>query len=341
MKHEKIPKELYSLLSEEASVCDRILKGTDMWTDVDCTNIITAFKMIGAWINCEDYDESVESKTLDLNCNDGLEKVYEDGVWAVYAIHTCFDCGDICGDARRLIANCMDYYNSCKNDFGGEFYFNVNKGTGEMYHFHFESSLFMDSSRDIGIDKPVLDTMGATDGLVEFYRDLTKDNPYHFASIRYDGIHVDNDGCMFVEMDDKYNVMFANGEMLSEQWFDWICHFDGGFARVELNGKYNYIGTDGVLLSKHWFDSVTEFHNGFAIITIGMKWNIIGTDGKLLWDKPICEWFDYPLFTDSTVINVFDYMPFELIKKHMLCGHKTCATCTKDDTENQIDGGLS
>ena len=41
--------------------------------------------------------------------------------------------------------------------------------------------------------------------------------------------------------------------------FDKIYSFDEyGFAQVELNDKWNLIGTDGNLLFKQWFDNFVD-----------------------------------------------------------------------------------
>ena len=43
-----------------------------------------------------------------------------------------------------------------------------------------------------------------------------------------------------------------------KQWFDWISVFKNGFAQVKLNNKWNLIGTDGNLLFKQWFDNFVD-----------------------------------------------------------------------------------
>ena len=65
--------------------------------------------------------------------------------------------------------------------------------------------------------------------------------------------------------DRKYNLITANGKILSDEWYEWIDYFHDGFAKVKrAYEKWNYIGKDGKLLSNEWFKYVYDFHNGFG-----------------------------------------------------------------------------
>ena len=64
-----------------------------------------------------------------------------------------------------------------------------------------------------------------------------------------------------VKLDDKYNFINTEGQLVSNQWFDWIGEFNEkeGFAQVKLNGKWNFINAKGQLLSQQGFDWPWEF----------------------------------------------------------------------------------
>lgn len=86
------------------------------------------------------------------------------------------------------------------------------------------------------------------------------------------------------DIDGKFNLITANGKLLSNEWFDWIDYFHDGFAFVKrAYDKYNYIDKNGKLLSNEWFKYAYDFNNGFAEVkrTNG-EWNFIDKNGKIL-----------------------------------------------------------
>ena len=97
-----------------------------------------------------------------------------------------------------------------------------------------------------------------------------------------------NKGFANVELNGKWNFINTEGQIVSKQWFDNVGDFNKGFANVELNGKRNFINTEGRLLSQQWFDNVGNFNEGFAKIKLNGKWNFINTKGQLLSQ----QWFD-------------------------------------------------
>ena len=83
--------------------------------------------------------------------------------------------------------------------------------------------------------------------------------------------------------DRKYNLITADGKLLSEQWYEWIDYFQDGFAKVQrAYEKYNYIDKQGKLLSNEWFKYGYDFNNGFAEVhrTNG-EWAKIDKNGKI------------------------------------------------------------
>ena len=107
----------------------------------------------------------------------------------------------------------------------------------------------------------------------------------------FDNIHSFNkNGIVIVELNDKWNLIYTNGNLLSKQWFDCVYKFDkNGIAQVMLNDKWNFIDTNGNFLSKQWFDDIDNFDkNGFAQVMLNNKWNFIDVNGKLVSQ----QWFD-------------------------------------------------
>ena len=70
--------------------------------------------------------------------------------------------------------------------------------------------------------------------------------------------------------------------------YDYQYPFMNGFAAVELNDKWNFIKTDGQLLFKQWFDEVGSFNVGLCVVRLDNKWNCINSEGQLLFH----QWFD-------------------------------------------------
>ena len=101
----------------------------------------------------------------------------------------------------------------------------------------------------------------------------------------------DKNGLAKVELNDKFNLIGTNGNLLSKQWFDNITDFDeNGIAQVSLNHKWNLIDINGNFLSQQWFDYVYSFDkNGIAKVYLNHKWNLIDTNCKLVSQ----QWFDY------------------------------------------------
>ena len=93
-----------------------------------------------------------------------------------------------------------------------------------------------------------------------------------------------SDGFAIVELNNKYNFINTNGQLVSNQWFDNAYGFYNGFSIVRLNDKYNLIGKNGQLLSNQWFDDIYSFSNGFAEVKLNGKWNFIDSKGNL-YDK--------------------------------------------------------
>ena len=88
------------------------------------------------------------------------------------------------------------------------------------------------------------------------------------------------EGFARVKLNDKFNYINGEGNILSSQWFDYCGYFFEGFARVQLNYKWNFINREGKILSSQWFDWC-DFIEGFARVYLNHKWYKIDRAGRL------------------------------------------------------------
>ena len=116
-------------------------------------------------------DQATSKSDTTRRAKEGAEKVYEDEHWIVIIPHT-MEAAQIYGENTRWCTaaadpddNLFDYYNS-----KGNLYINIQKGKPYKYQFHFETESFMDEMDD-EIDRPIFETMGATQGLINFYKE--------------------------------------------------------------------------------------------------------------------------------------------------------------------------
>ena len=104
----------------------------------------------------------------------------------------------------------------------------------------------------------------------------------------FDRIGSFKDGFACVILNNKYNFINTNNQLISDTWFDDCGNFHNGFAIVALNHKWNFINTNGQIISNTWFDGCGYFDNGVARVYLNHKWNFINTNGQLISDT----WFD-------------------------------------------------
>ena len=66
-------------------------------------------------------------------------------------------------------------------------------------------------------------------------------------------------------IDEKYNLIDANGKLLLDEWYDFVSDFYGEVAVVVRgDGDFNFINKQGNILSDDWYEWVDDFHEGFA-----------------------------------------------------------------------------
>lgn len=104
------------------------------------------------------------------NIDEDASLVFEDSNWEVWVPHTYeASCKLGQGSTWCTASTSSDYYyRMYKNQFGGEYYININKRTKEKYQFHFESHQFMDKN-DYSIDLEEFMNEPGNSGLSDFY----------------------------------------------------------------------------------------------------------------------------------------------------------------------------
>lgn len=159
------------------------------------------------------------------------EKVYEDSDWEVWIPHTYEASCKLGRGSHWCTASTEDdyYYNSYKDNFGGEYYININKhNPDEKYQFHFESNQFMDAS-DRSID--LAGFLNKNQGLKKFYGDtfLTKIKDY--ITSRMDGNIIKLDmrefSNIYDELSDRDSISSdAIEAILNGDTFEWFLNTD-------------------------------------------------------------------------------------------------------------------
>ena len=209
-----------------------------------------------------------------------LEKVYEDDEWVVYVPHSH-------SAARRggagtcwCTASENDYYyNMYSNQ--GPLYINIRKSDGAKFQFHFETKQFMNADDQLA----KLRHIGLSEGIAKFY---DKIDPVFKFRLKFDCMGDFKEGFAEVEMNEEWNFINKEGQLLSKLWFNDVGDFEKGHAQVKLNGRWNFINTDGQFVSKQWFGWVGHFEEGVAMVRLNDKCNFINTAWQLLSQ----QWFD-------------------------------------------------
>jgi hypothetical protein len=78
---------------------------------------------------------------------------------------------------------------------------------------------------------------------------------------QYDKIYPFSNEIAIVELNNKYNYINKDMNLISKQWFDKAYNFDKNYGIVFLNNKFNLINKQGELFTDSWFDKIAKFNN--------------------------------------------------------------------------------
>lgn len=256
------------------------------------TSINALYSLVSPYM---DNTQAATKSEQQRRIKEGAEKVYEDEYWLVVIPHTK-EASILYGKHTRWCTaadesnNMFDYYNK-----RGKLYINIDKKNNHKYQFHFESNSFMDEE-DEEIEKPVFETMGASKGLIDFYKnnveplDYLSLNSDYLPDRRYqnysDGVSAflvwdeRENHCKFINADGKdLSPWFNDGEPFktppSREHDPWGI---GATTWVSINAYPSFFGTsvyqDPIELS-------ADVYMGDGQIRLG-EWK--DGDGKVYFD---------------------------------------------------------
>ena len=215
-----------------------------------------------------------------------------------------------------------DYYYDMYSE-QDSLYININKQTGEKYQFHFPSNQFMDRY-DRDIKKPVLGTIGASEGLIEFYENMCGGtNTLAFLRLMYEEFDSHENFVVFENDENDYLIIDTNTEEpICDVWVD-SYNFDDGAIRLRINagGAFKWIvwsGYHDMILPECMYDDIEEFDYDIAIVMQYSKEkkqyvkNYIDLEGELLLD----EWVDSIKSWDSEIDVIRKDNKYKLYSKY-------------------------
>ena len=266
----------------------------------DITEYRSVSELYNAIKQFEQNPNQILSKSDELRRKkqEGAVKVYEDDKWLVVILRTK-EASCLYGKGTKWCTaatdgnNMFDFYNE-----RGPLYVNINKKTGRKFQFHFQTGQLMDE-QDERIEYPVEETIGMTDGMLEYYRDNV-----FFSNLFFNGVTAmrckrlvgkwmpidykfhNKKQTVGNYIDESRNLMFP----LDNDIFDADSFSDGVGRIVRMSEeKYetNFVDENGNLLFKEWIADLDfgSFDDGFVNVrNKEMKWNYMRKDGTFLFD---------------------------------------------------------
>lgn len=207
-----------------------------------------------------------------------------------------------------------DHHYKTYTKHGDKLYININKKTKEKYQFSFPYHEFHDQD-NYEIDCPVLDTIGASEGMMEFYRNVSDIDEKSYNLLFNWKINFDESGwievvddleVLPVKVDGRYQFFNKNYQPIEDISFEYIDEIksDIGIAIVSNDRKmylYSFLQYKhkGKGLLPNEYDEISEFYPfmgfmdrnplyHFAIVENDGKYNVINGLGELVSEN----WFD-------------------------------------------------
>ena len=212
---------------------------------------------------------------------DEIEIPYEDTKWKIVIPLTmeaaCYwgNNASWCTATRNETRN---YFKSYNED--GPLYININKETGERYQFSIAKKEYNDEENE-PITRPVLETIGATKGMEEYYKNITGDDWETAFDLlynnldEYDYTYIEclEDEVAVITRDNaekgvtEWNAYSKNNGILSNEWFKWVDYpsneyritrvkfFDNSYGILDLEiGTTPVTGYDYINQLERWED---------------------------------------------------------------------------------------
>ena len=112
----------------------------------------------------------------------------------------------------------------------------------------------------------------------------------HLNYVNIHWFHDDSDKQFAIveNIDGKFGVINAKGQLVLKVIYDHIGSFFNGYARIKLNKKYGLINKDFEIVQKPIYDDIKEFVFNTAIVIYNGKYGCLDKDVKLVL-KPIYD----------------------------------------------------
>ena len=285
-------------------------------------NLPDLYNAISKYIN---NDGIATSKSDEIRkIKEDAEKVYEDNEWVVIVPYTkeasCYyGKGTQWCTAAEKSHNYFDQYNN-----QGPLFININKIDGSKYQFHFETDSFMDENDD-EIEEPVAETIGLSDGLINWYKENVEDgNKITEEKINFFFDEDNNaDYVLIKDDDDSYKLYEKGGDTLCDglvcnngieemrQWYNSLsnknyCIIPNNRGRYTLliYDDYLHFVSDSIIdvsvVENEWDDGLWDYFY-FDITFNNSRRCIMSNNGYNIYcvDEPssieYCEFISYDL----------------------------------------------
>ena len=227
-----------------------------------------------------------------------ITKLYEDEKWLVVTPNS-YEASCYWGEGTEWCTASRSQSNWYKKySREGILYINIDKTAfyekdgkryNKKYQFHFESEQFMDPY-DSDINKPVLKTIGATDGLRDYY--FKNVDPIWYYQMEYYLYNEDENFKIYNNEDYEYLIIDSyDGTPVISKWVE-SYEFDNGFIRFSVveNGRerWYFWNSKTYETSNRGFDVIGEFQDDVAYVQEKGKFNFIDDENNLIFDT----WFD-------------------------------------------------
>jgi len=112
---------------------------------------------------------------------------------------------------------------------------------------------------------------------------------------------------IFYKVGEKFGLMDAKGNLLTQAIYDDISPFYDGLAAVEKDDKWGFIGLNGQEVVPFVYDGTYGFWNGYAAVEKDDKWGFIDKTGNVHIDLIYYTVEDFDDYGNAQVQSAEDY----------------------------------
>ena len=125
-----------------------------------------------------------------------------------------------------------------------------------------------------------LTALSLYNSIIEYKDTVERINFLSFFFTKFSEITPLYNGVSAYRLNNKWGLISAKDEKITEAEWDSFYAFSDGLARVQVNGKYGYVDTTGKFVIAPIYDRATPFSNGLAAVESDGLWGYIDTEGK-------------------------------------------------------------